>query len=649
MASSSQPGGSRHVGRVIDPSVREDGEPEPAVELEPQQPWAESTSESIPESPGPTLPRGGRAREILLERAQSMRTTESASQDGSGLGDLDDIGKTDTTADPLEAIGGTRAPSAPEGGSAEGRLSPNLLAVFGTLLGIATVASLTALGMNLDLKQSSSSVSPATSASALAAPARPPEIVPKRQRTKQTGPWRIADARADARMRVIEGKVGTDPFLKSLEKAGVQTREIYRILTSMKGVRDFDRCKSSDRFAVLVERGSSKVKAFEFVTNPEDVYQSREGDDGLLKGSKLDLKVERNQVTGALVYDGKSFDESSERGGFDKGLARVVAKALDGHMSLDEIERGARVRVIAQEVTVLGDFARYAGVEALEIVDADGKSFRLYYVEAPGERGYYDADGHSPYEGGWRKPIKDAPMTSPYNLKRMHPILHKVVPHLGIDFGAPMGTPIGAASSGTITAASFVGPTGNFVRIQHANGIETGYAHLSRFAEGLKVGDKVKRLQVIGYVGSTGRSTGPHLHFTARKNGEFFDPATLNLDAMRTLSKEARGMFAEVKAKYDAQLDKIRLPSPLAPEPVAAPPPSAAPAAPAPSDSAAPTAVASGAPPAREEAPEEDDEVPNSAAPAAASAKPASGNSVYLSDQELLKLQGASDEGEVAE
>jgi murein DD-endopeptidase MepM/ murein hydrolase activator NlpD len=648
VASSPLPGGSRHVGRVIDPSVREDGEPEPAVELEANRPVAESASDSALPSVATALPRGGRAREILLERAQSMRSTESASHDGSGLGDLDEIGKVDAGSDPLPHSGAGRAPSAPEFAGADGRLSPNLLAVFGTLLGIATVASLVALGMNLDLKQSASSNAKAAPAASSAPVAiREPEIVPKRARTKEPGPWRIADARGDTRLRIVEGKVGTDPFLKALEKAGVETAQIYRILTSMKGVRDFDRCKSSDRFSVLIERSSSKVKAFEFVTNPEDVYQSREGDDGLLKGSKLDLKVERHQITGALAYDGKSFDESAERGGFDKGLGRAVSKALNGHMTLDELDRGARLRVIAQEVTVLGDFARYSGIEALEIVDPDGKSFRLYYVEAPGERGYYDAEGHAPYDGGWRKPIKDAPITSPYNLKRMHPILHKIAPHLGIDFGAPMGTPIGAASSGTITAASYVGPTGNFVRIQHANGIETGYAHLSRFAEGLKVGDKVKRLQVIGYVGSTGRSTGPHLHFTARKNGEFFDPATLNLDAMRTLSKEARPMFAEVKAKYDALLDGIRLPTPLTREAEPAAAASATPSA---------AAVASGAPPAREEAGDEEEDEGTSApaatagsAPGAAAAKPGSGSSVYLSDQELLKLQGASDEGEVAE
>src|SRR5690606_23158210 len=105
--------------------------------------------------------------------------------------------------------------------------------------------------------------------------------------------------------------------------------------------------------------------------------------------------------------------------------------------------------------------------------------------------------------------------------------------------------------------------SGNLVKVQHPGDIETGYAHLSRFAEGLKVGDRVKRLQVIGYVGSTGRSTGPHLHFTVKKDGKFIDPITLNLDGMRVLPKSERDAFMQVKAKYDALLDAIQLPAPL--------------------------------------------------------------------------------------
>jgi murein DD-endopeptidase MepM/ murein hydrolase activator NlpD len=401
------------------------------------------------------------------------------------------------------------------------------------------------------------------------------------------------------------------------------------------------------------------VKAFEYIANPEEVYQSREGDDGLLKGSKLDLKVERNQFSGALVYDGKSFDTSAEQGGFERGLAKAVSKALDGHMALDELERGSRIRVIAQEVTVLGEFARYSGIETLEIVDPDASkpAFRLYYFAAGAEKGYFDNEGHSPYEGGWRKPIKDAAMTSPFNLKRLHPILKKVMPHLGIDFGAPVGTPVGAASYGTVEFASYLGPTGNLVRIAHAGGIETGYAHLSRFAEGLKVGDKVKRLQIIGYVGSTGRSTGPHLHFSARRNGDFIDPASLNLDAMRTLSKENRAAFAEVKSKYDAALEAIPLPAPLAPPPVAVasatPSSGAGPGATEPSATASGGVAAAPAAPAADPAQgDDDDETPAAAAPAApGAAKPVGkpGSAVYLSDKELLKLQGATDEGEVAE
>jgi Peptidase family M23 len=171
-------------------------------------------------------------------------------------------------------------------------------------------------------------------------------------------------------------------------------------------------------------------------------------------------------------------------------------------------------------------------------------------------------------------------VTSRFNPKRMHPILHKLMPHQGTDFGADTGTPVYSAFRGVV---SFVGPhgaTGNWVGINHPNGVETGYAHLSRFAPGLKVGDKVGTHQLIGYVGSTGRSTGPHLHFSARKNGVFFDAETLQLDGERPVPVVDRQAFLAAKADLDRRLDAIPLPEPPPeqPKPVAAS--SAAPSAP---------------------------------------------------------------------
>jgi murein DD-endopeptidase MepM/ murein hydrolase activator NlpD len=392
----------------------------------------------------------------------------------------------------------------------------------------------------------------------------------------------------------------------------------------------------------LLDRKSQRLKAFEFVSGPEEVYQAREGEDGLLTATKLDLKVEHAPVAGAFVYDGKSLDDSAEQAGFERGLGRVILSALDGHYAAEELERGDILRVIVQEVTVLGGFARYAGVEALELRQATGSAVRVYYFDVPGERGYYDTKGRSPHHGGWRKPIPGAPITSRFNLKRMHPVLKKVMPHLGTDFGAPTGTPVGASAPGTVAYVGYAGPSGNLVKVEHAGGIETGYAHLSRFRQGLKVGDKVKRLGIIGYVGSTGRSTGPHLHFSATKNKEFFDPEKLDLDGMKTLGGTLRAAFEEVMAKYNPLLDAILLPDPL-PEAAA-------------SDATPESADRDGAKPSEAASLEhesEDDESANVAppptltAPPAASAPRRASSSIYLSDQELLKLQGASDDGEV--
>jgi hypothetical protein len=271
-----------------------------------------------------------------------------------------------------------------------------------------------------------------------------------------------------------------------------------------------------------------------------------------------------------------------------------------------------------------------------------GEPLRVYYFDMPSERGYYDVKGRAPHDGGWRKPIPGAPITSRFNLKRLHPILKKVMPHLGTDFGAPSGTPIGASAPGTITYLGYSGPAGNLVKIAHAGGVETGYAHLSRFADGLKVGAKVKRLELVGYVGSTGRSTGPHLHFSASKNHEYFDAEKLNLDAMRTLAGDHRAALDAVIVKYNGLLDAIALPEPLAVEESVAPPPASASAS---SNAALPAA------PRLPEPKEDEDEAappPPLAAPPSSNAPTRAGSSIYLTDDELMKIQGATDEGEVA-
>jgi len=662
--------------------VRDDGEPEPELELQetaapggalPEAPPADTEQpEMSPESDAPggdaegdeaaPVPEDSEDEQASADglhpvRARLLARAAAAKQPRGGIGagaPERQRASAGGLAAELDALGsGASPPSAPLPGAAlsplrsRAPLSPNMVALFGTLLGLALVASIIALVMQIG-PSSSASVA-VTGQPAVPSDQAPTAPVPsQRQRAKIPGPWRIADAGGDGALRIVEGKIGAQPFLRAIQDAGLEKKEAYRVFNVLKDLRNLDKCDRSDTFVVLVERASSRVKAFEYVVSKEEVYQAREDEKGELKAKKLDFKIERAQVKGSFVADGGDIDEAVRRGGLERGLSQALTRALDGHMSLDELKRGDVVRVVAQEVTVLGEFSRYAGVEAIEIRSADdaSKPFRLYYFRGQKERGYYDDRGRAPYEGGWRKPVQNAPITSHFNPKRMHPVLKKVMPHTGTDFGAPSGAPVGASSYGTVSFIGPAGPSGNLVKIEHPGGIETGYAHLSRFADGLKTGDKVKRLQIIGYVGSTGRSTGPHLHFTAKKNGQFFDAETLNLDGMRVIDKSERDAFAKVKQSYDELLDAIALPAPL---PSAQGPTVAASGAPVDEGSPKDDSFATGGPEAVT-APAGPEPAPaEPAKPEPASAPAAVGNPVYLTDKELLKAQSASDDGEVAE
>jgi murein DD-endopeptidase MepM/ murein hydrolase activator NlpD len=253
------------------------------------------------------------------------------------------------------------------------------------------------------------------------------------------------------------------------------------------------------------------------------------------------------------------FDVGTEKNG--DSIVTMLDDALDGHAELADIRPGARLRIVATEERIEGNFVRYGEVDAVEYfpASAHAQPVRTYY--SPASKGYFDAKGRQPTHGGWRMPIPLARISSRFNPHRMHPVLHTIMPHNGVDFSAPPGTPIYSTAAGTVIVAGDGGPCGNMVKIEHSNGLVSAYCHMSRFAAGLHVGEHVESRQLVGYVGSTGRATGPHLHFAIKRGEAFIDPLSLKLDGVRLVPVANRDDFEAARKDLDAALDAIPLPA----------------------------------------------------------------------------------------
>ena len=170
--------------------------------------------------------------------------------------------------------------------------------------------------------------------------------------------------------------------------------------------------------------------------------------------------------------------------------------------------------------------------------------------------GYFDADGKSVEKALMKTPINGARLSSPFGMRK-HPILGYNKKHQGTDFAAPMGTPIMASGSGTITRAKWCGGGGNCIKIKHNSTYETVYAHMKSFARGIKVGKKVRQGEIIGYVGSTGMSTGPHLHYEVIVNGKKVNSQTLKLPSGKILKNDERKKFEIHRIKTDVLVAEL--------------------------------------------------------------------------------------------
>jgi murein DD-endopeptidase MepM/ murein hydrolase activator NlpD len=253
-----------------------------------------------------------------------------------------------------------------------------------------------------------------------------------------------------------------------------------------------------------------------------------------------------------------SFRKSALRNHVPDSVIESIEDAFSGRAALDNAAIGTAVKVIYEERVSRDGAHRIAGdVDAAEVRYGNHSYKAFAFRDEHGRAHLYDEEGHALGPQFLRFPVNFQYISSGFTLHRYHPILHEYRPHVGVDLAAQYGTPVKAIADGRVEVAGWCGELGNCIRIDHENATTSVYGHLSRINPATRPGSYVRIGQVIGYVGSTGLSTGPHLHFAIEKRGTFVNPLTQTLGVNHAVSPRMKTLFSNLRARYDTALAKL--------------------------------------------------------------------------------------------
>ena len=359
---------------------------------------------------------------------------------------------------------------------------------------------------------------------------------------------------------VVEVKSG-DTLSKILGAQGFSIQAINEISKNLKKDADFATLRAGrDKFDFVRESEEAPISKIVIENGPWNKIEIDCGTpDTTWQCQKIEIARDtRVAYKQGEIAQGSSFYLSAMEAGIPEGVILDVYDLLAFEMDFErDIRAGQKFYVLYEE-----NFASDKKVDNGHILavsfDALRGNVQMYrYVKPDGKSGYYDANGNGAIKSLKRTPINNAKITSKFSGGRKHPVLGFTRAHKGVDFRAPTGTPIPAAGSGRVIARSFNRGHGNFVKIRHNGTFETLYAHMSKFAKGVNVGTVVRQGQIIGYSGSTGLSTGPHLHYEVIKNGVHVNPMTVKLPAIDNLDATNKKLFMERKALIDSTIKSL--------------------------------------------------------------------------------------------
>lgn len=339
-----------------------------------------------------------------------------------------------------------------------------------------------------------------------------------------------------------------------LDKLDFSPRQIFSISNKAKNVVDLKSMRPGQRYHIYSEpdttsspdrivwqKNDMEYVVFDWQQDSLEIYQAARP-----------LYTETAVTSGTI---NNSLYQTISHNGGSPLLAQKLAKIFAWQVDFFSLRSGDFFKTLYENRYVDDEFQGVGDVLAAQL-EHRGKLFRAYYFSQGETEGFFTEEGESVQRALLKAPFEyDHRISSPFSKNRMHPILNRRRPHNGVDYAAPYGTPVLSTGDGVVTEARYRGASGNIVQVKHNRTYRTAYLHLKGFAKGIHVGTHVEQGQVIGYVGTTGRSTGPHLHYEVKRNNSPINPLTMDLPSSESIPESLMADFNEVREAYDRQLD----------------------------------------------------------------------------------------------
>jgi murein DD-endopeptidase MepM/ murein hydrolase activator NlpD len=378
------------------------------------------------------------------------------------------------------------------------------------------------------------------------------------QDTSAPGAVDVSEAPADApdeKWRTLTIKPG-DSLAAIFSRVGIPPQQLHQVIALGGAARNLTRIYPGQTLRLLTDSETGLVKLDYQIDKLNVLEVRRTGDD--FEIATTYYAPERHLTNASGTIDSSLF-LAAQAAGLSENMTMQLASIFgwDIDFALD-IRKGDQFIVLYDELYLNGEKVGEGDILAATFVNR-GKVFQaIRYTDESGVTGYYSPDGRNMRKAFLRTPVEYTRISSRFSLGRMHPILHRIRAHKGVDYAAPTGTPVKVTANGKIVFRGRKGGYGNVVIVQHGNGYSTLYGHLSRFKRGLVTGSRVRQGQVIAYVGMTGLATGPHLHYEFRIKGVHHDPLTVKLPEAKPLNGEYLADFKNKAGSLIGMLDAIR-------------------------------------------------------------------------------------------